>query len=188
MPAEKRKSGASTSASAKKARLAHAAAADSVRDILADTANFPVPEGEDEIRRSLLELAVYARSLEEQIEASKPKEMSPQQLNAAAEKLRAAARSGIRKQMTWKPSCKTGSARWTYDGVCADPAVFGAFLGLDGPPTFKTKKMPKDEFEDLMGDLEVSIRYDTLKITSTDVNIHWKAAEGTFKCSGSYGK
>jgi hypothetical protein len=32
-------------------------------------------------------------------------------------------------------------------------------LGLDGPPKFKSKKLPKDEFERVMGDsLDVSIR------------------------------
>jgi hypothetical protein len=37
--------------------------------------------------------------------------------------------------------------------------VFGALLGLDGPPKFKSKKMPKDEFASLIGDLKVSVRY-----------------------------
>jgi hypothetical protein len=32
-------------------------------------------------------------------------------------------------------------------------------LNLDGPPKFKTKKMAADDFEDLIGDLHVSIRY-----------------------------
>lgn len=46
-----------------------------------------------------------------------------------------------------------------YDGVCSDADVFGALLGLGGPPKFKSKKLPKDEFERLMGDrLNVSIR------------------------------
>ncbi|KAF5388430.1 hypothetical protein D9615_000671 [Tricholomella constricta] len=188
MASTKRKSDASTSASAKKARPALDAAADSVRSILTDPTDFPVPQSEDAVRRLFLTLAQYARSLEEQVEASKPKERSTQELNAAAVKLRAAARSGIRKQMTWKPSCKTGTAKWAYDGVCADPAVFGAFLGLDGPPTFKTKKIPRDEFVNLIGDLSVAIRYDTLRVTSNDVNIRWNATDGTFKCSGSYGK
>lgn len=57
-----------------------------------------------------------------------------------------------------------------------------------------------------MGDLKASVRsvsllifylrrvliqdyrsYDTLSLTS-DVNVHWKAGEGIFKFSGSYGK
>lgn len=60
--------------------------------------------------------------------------------------------------LQWKPSCKTGSARWVYDGVCNDAEVFGALLGLGGPPTFKMKKIPKADFEDAIGDLNVSIR------------------------------
>ncbi|KAG5639697.1 hypothetical protein H0H81_005880 [Sphagnurus paluster] len=188
MSSTKRKSNASTSASTKKARLANEVAAESVRSVLAQPSDFLIPEGEVDVRRLILELAHYARSLEDQIESSKPKPMSAVEIGAAADKLRAAARSGIRKQMTWKPTCKTGTAKWVYDGVCADPIVFGAFLGLDGPPGFKTKKMPKDEFEDLVGDLHVPIRYDTLRITSADVNIRLSEADGTFKCSGTYGK
>jgi len=91
-----------------------------------------------------------------------------------------------------------------YDGVCSDPEVFGTLLELSGPPMFKTKKMPKGEFENLIGDLDVSIRcvfsyvdcddflmsvssYDVLRLTS-DVNIHWKPDDGTLKFSGTYGK
>jgi hypothetical protein len=36
--------------------------------------------------------------------------------------------------------------------------VFGALLGLDGPPKFKAKKLSKEEFIDLIGDLGVSVR------------------------------
>ncbi|KAG6910150.1 hypothetical protein DXG01_012909 [Tephrocybe rancida] len=185
----KRKSTAATTTTAKKARFAHTAAAESIEAIVKNPTDFSTPEGEadSDVRKYLLEMALYARSLEDQIQALKPKEKSPEEIQAAADKISTAARSGIRKQMTWKPSCKTGSARFVYDGVCADAAVFGAFLGLEGPPTWKTKKIPKDEFEDLLGDLHVAIRYDTLRITS-DINVSWKAAEGTFKCTGSYGK
>jgi len=51
-----------------------------------------------------------------------------------------------------------GTAKWSYDGVCADAEVFGAVLELDGPPKFKMKKMKKDDFENLIGDLRVPIR------------------------------
>jgi citrate lyase alpha subunit len=100
MSSTKRKSNASTSTSAKKARIAHTAAIESVRSILLDTSNFAIPESADGTRRVLLELAQYARSLEEQVVASKPKEKTLEEVKAAAEKLCAAARSGIRKQMT----------------------------------------------------------------------------------------
>ncbi|KAF8897927.1 hypothetical protein BD779DRAFT_409859 [Infundibulicybe gibba] len=165
---KKRKSGASGPANtAKKARLADAAS--TVQAILADPEAFTLPD-EDTVKQTLVELAFYARSLEEDIAGTKPVLKSSEQLDAAAVKLSTAARSGIRKQMTWKPSCKTGSARWLYDGVCADPEVFGRFLGLDGPPTFKAKKMPKDQFMDIIGDLSVSVRYDMLSLTSMSIS------------------
>ena len=46
-----------------------------------------------------------------------------------------------------------------YNGVCVDPEMFGALLKLGGPPTFKTKNIPKDEFKDLMDDLADFIPY-----------------------------
>ncbi|KAL0578784.1 hypothetical protein V5O48_003196 [Marasmius crinis-equi] len=154
--------------------------------ILADASNYPIPSDDDLARSSLVELAKYARSLEAVIAGSKPKEKSPEELDAAAEKLRVAARSGIKKQMTWKPSCKTGSSKWVYDGVCNDPAVFGAMLNLGGPPTFKTKKMTATEFEKVMGSIQGHARYNTLYMTG-NVNISWKAEEGTFKFTGTHG-
>ncbi|KAL0069155.1 hypothetical protein AAF712_003841 [Marasmius tenuissimus] len=154
--------------------------------ILSDASNYPIPDDEDLARSSFVELAKYARSLEEKVNASKPKEKSPAELEVAAEKLRAAARSGIKKQMTWKPPCKTGSSKWAYDGVCNDPAVFGAMLRLGGPPTFKAKKMTAEEFQDIMGSIEGHARYNTLYMRG-NVNIQWKAEEGTFKFSGMHG-
>ncbi|EGO27747.1 hypothetical protein SERLADRAFT_461718 [Serpula lacrymans var. lacrymans S7.9] len=88
--------------------------------------------------------------------------------------------------MTWKPSRKAGTAKWLYDGVCTDPAVFGALLRLDGPPTLKMHKMETSKFEELIGDLSSSARYSTLCVTSSHVNIRWTDA-GEFKFSGSYG-
>ncbi|KAF8969374.1 hypothetical protein BDZ97DRAFT_239287 [Flammula alnicola] len=185
--ATKRKSTATTTAAAKKAKMAAAVHAETVKNILADASGFDLPDTPASTRKMLLELAQYARGLEEEVDSLKPKAKSPEELEAAAEKLANAAKSGIRKQLTWKPSCKAGTAKWMYDGVCNDPEVFGVLLGLEGPPTFKTTKMPREKFEELIGDLDVSIRYDTLRLTS-DVNIHWKSAEGTFKFSGTYGK
>lgn len=46
-----------------------------------------------------------------------------------------------------------------YDGVCSDPAIFGMMMNLDGPPTFKVKKIPVAEFEDIIGGLDISARY-----------------------------
>ena len=58
----------------------------------------------------------------------------------------------------WKPSCKQGSAKFVYDGVCADPEVFGAALRLNGPPNFKQKKIPTEEFQNAIGHIHGSVR------------------------------
>lgn len=65
--------------------------------VLEDIEGYVVPDDADETRQLIIDLAQYARSLEE---SSKPKTKSPAQIEEAAEKLRSAARSGIKKQMT----------------------------------------------------------------------------------------
>lgn len=96
---KKRKADASTAPKAKKARPA-APGATTVKAILSDTANYHIPESDVDIRASLVELAEYARSLEEEIESMKPKPLSKDEVEVAAEKLRKVVNSGIRKQMT----------------------------------------------------------------------------------------
>ena len=172
---KKRKSGTTSTAASKKAKLSIDAQADTVDRILSDVTNYEIPDDDAEIRDTTIKLAQYARSLEEEISASKPKEMSPQQLAAAAAKIASAACSGIKKQMSvsplsyhpfailkacqWKPSCKTGGAKWVYDGVCQDPKVFGTMMGLDSPATFKMKKFSTTDFENLIGDCTSSARF-----------------------------
>lgn len=151
-----------------------------VSDILADPDAYPVPEDDVEIRKLLVDLAQYARALEGQVAASAPQEVSKEDLEAATEKIRKAAAAGIKKQMSvrniskglssrhyhhsrivykWKPSCKTSSAKWVYDGVCPDADVFGNLMGMDGPPKWKTKKLTVDEFEKLVGRIQASARF-----------------------------
>ncbi|KAH9950921.1 hypothetical protein B0H21DRAFT_776327 [Amylocystis lapponica] len=188
----KRKSDTGAGSSSKKARTnAHASAITLVNDILADPQGFPLDDDDDAVRQSLVDLAQYARALEGAAasgsgSAQKAKR-TPEELEEAAEKVRKAAHSGIKKQMTWKPSCKTGSAKWLYDGICPDPEVFGELLGLGGPPKFKQKKFPKEEFERHIGELTASVRYDMLYITGKEVNVRWSDT-GEFKFSGTYGK
>ncbi|KDQ19911.1 hypothetical protein BOTBODRAFT_125406 [Botryobasidium botryosum FD-172 SS1] len=63
--------------------------------------------------------------------------------------------------------------------MCTDARVFGTMLGLDDPPKFKAKKIPKEESMELIGDISVSVR---------EVNVKWNASTGGFKLSGSYGR
>ncbi|KAF5333573.1 hypothetical protein D9611_002670 [Ephemerocybe angulata] len=165
---------AATNASNKKAKLVQEGAA-KVEEILADASS------SDELR----ELAEYARLLEEEVASLKPKEKSAQDVAAEVGKLRASVRSGIVKQMGWKPSCKTGGARWVYDGVCADPVVFGKMIGLEGEPTFKMKKFSHEELGNKLGGLEAPIRYGTL-YQKGDITVRWPG-DATFKLSGTYG-
>ncbi|KAA1477279.1 hypothetical protein DENSPDRAFT_808447 [Dentipellis sp. KUC8613] len=147
------------------------------------------------LKDDLLTLATYARQLENALAAAlaggtgsgAAPAKTKEELKAAAAKIRHAAMSGIKKQMSWKPSCKTGTAKWTYDGICPDPAVFGVLMRLDGPPTWKMKKFSKDDFEAAIGEVVASVRYDDLYITSKDVTVRWSET-GEFKFSGSYGK
>ncbi|GBE83906.1 hypothetical protein SCP_0509650 [Sparassis crispa] len=87
--------------------------------------------------------------------------------------------------MGWRPSCKTGTAKWVYDGICPDPAVFGCLMALGGPPTWKMKKFTKDEFESRIGTVTASKMYNVVGITS-DVTVRWSET-GEFKFSGCYG-
>ncbi|KAG1892010.1 hypothetical protein F4604DRAFT_1696869 [Suillus subluteus] len=91
-----------------------------------------------------------------------------------------------KRTLQWKLSCKAGTAKWSYDGVCADPVVFGTMLGLGGPPTWKMHKMPIDDFETRIGHLDASARYSHLYLKGPHVNIRWSDS-GEFKFSGTYG-
>ena len=100
---------------AKKSRgnTSHAATVALVNSILANPKGYPISGNEDVVRKSLVDLASYARSLELQLSgaaapaagpskaAAAPKPVKSQaELEAAADKLRKAAVSGIKKQMS----------------------------------------------------------------------------------------
>ncbi|KAJ7748085.1 hypothetical protein B0H16DRAFT_1420794 [Mycena metata] len=182
MPAAKRKSDAiTTGPRAKKSKTApnHAEARELIDTIL---------DGDDvEISASEARaMAEYTKWLEGELAATKPKEKTAEEIHGAAGKLRNACVSGIKKQMAWKPSCKTNGAKWSYDGVCSDPVVFASLLGLGAPPTWKMQKYTVPEFEAVMGSIEASVRYDTLELVA-NVTVRYQRNEGTFKMSGSYG-
>lgn len=169
----------------------HTSAVTLMRRVLADRENFDVPADEEGMRAALIQLAEYAQSLETSQQskggAAAPKENSEEEIKAEVAKLSRACVSQITKQMKWKDSCKSGTAKWSYDGICADPVVFGAMLGLKGPPNWKMKKIPKQEFEQCVGPIEASARYSELRITSSEVNVRWNPDTKEFKFSGSYG-
>jgi hypothetical protein len=105
MPAQKRKSDAGQPSSSKKSRASHSSAKALVKAILADRDSYPIPDSDEDIRQSLVELAEYVTELEQDIKqleagAGSAQALTADQLDAAIEKIRKAAHSGIKKQMT----------------------------------------------------------------------------------------
>ncbi|KAF7792824.1 hypothetical protein EIP86_003924 [Pleurotus ostreatoroseus] len=191
MPPKRKSDQSGSTSRSKKAHVDedHSAAVNLVNAILADPDEFDIPEDDEELRTNLVALAKYARALEGRTSASagasaSVTKMSAEELESSADKIKRAAVAGIKKQMSWKPSCKTNSAKWSYDGICANPEVFGVLLGLGKAPTFKMKKMSKEEFQEHIGYISSSARYNDLHITGKDVNIRWSDT-GEFKFSGT---
>jgi len=56
----------------------------------------------------------------------------------------------IRKSMTWKPSCKTGSASFSQDFIVQSEQVLNALFKpvvKEGAKPWKMKKLSVDDFE-----------------------------------------
>ena len=111
--------------------------------------------------------------------------LSPEQLQANVGRLRQLIHKGIKSQMKWKPSCKTGKARFSYEGIC-DEATFRAFMKLTDKEKSKGKRMEAEDFQkDLLGDyLYASIRYGSLELRGK-VNV--SIGDNTIKITGGYG-
>ncbi|KIO28259.1 hypothetical protein M407DRAFT_243065 [Tulasnella calospora MUT 4182] len=172
----------------------HAQAKQLVQAIITNPNGFVVPSDQAAMRAQLVLIAQYASALSVGDAAGAAgtrivKAMSEDELEAAAAKLAKAALSQIRKQMVWKPSCKGGSAKWMYEGVAPDPAVFQRFMQLPEPAKYKAAKITLEQLYDILdtGYIETSIRYGSLRITSPNVNVKWNKDSGEFSLSGTYG-
>ncbi|KAF8688207.1 hypothetical protein RHS03_09764, partial [Rhizoctonia solani] len=163
-----------------------------VDSVLAAPESFDLPEDSESIRDMMATIAQYAKSLEGSIAVAgrtgrdAPLLKTPTQIEEEITRITNLINRGVKKLMTWKPSCKHTGSRYVFDGVCPDPRVFGAIFGLDGPPTWKTKKFTYHEFEKFVGRVEGRARYSSLVLTS-DVNVRYNPETGEFKVSGSYG-
>jgi len=118
--------------------------------------------------------------------AKKNAPSTPQTPAQAQERMTRMIATGIKKSMTWKPSCKVGTAKLQFSGFCPGE-TWEAIVG----EKFATKssfKMPMDQFEGVFGNITASCRYDELFMTSPHVMMRYDAATNEFKCSGSYGK
>ncbi|KAF2877917.1 hypothetical protein BDV95DRAFT_600612 [Massariosphaeria phaeospora] len=144
---------------------------------------------EDELHEMTKEdLIQYTLQLQAEFAAlPKPKVPSAEEIEKKAEKAQDMLIRGIEKQMKWTPSCKTGKAKFTYDGTVLNETIFQEMLGLPASHTKKMFKISVGYFMDNVGEPTGSVRYNTLRITSADINVRWSPEDGTFKVSGAYG-
>jgi hypothetical protein len=62
-------------------------------------------------------------------------------------------------------------------------------MGATSAPKWKQKRLSHEEFNELVdGQITAPVRYDTLFLTGTGVNVKWEPETGEFKFSGTYGK
>ncbi|CAL8579199.1 hypothetical protein XPA_004950 [Xanthoria parietina] len=113
--------------------------------------------------------------------------LTEEEIHRKASKARDMMEKGIKSQMKWKPSCKTGAARFSYSGVVASTQVFLKMFHLDTDWKKKQLQFPPADFQDTTGaDISASIRYGYLNITSKNVTVRWDPEELTFTVTGSY--
>jgi hypothetical protein len=113
--------------------------------------------------------------------------VSPEQLDAKVEQFRKLAYQGIKAQITWRPSCKSGTARFVYACLC-DEATFRAFLNLHEKDKTKGYKYDVAAFQKdvLRNVLMVRIRYGYLSLNG-DVRVSYNKKLSEMKITGSFG-
>jgi hypothetical protein len=107
-------------------------------------------------------LLAYVQHPEEELEATKPPELTPSELSGKVSQLQGVVVRGIErfsrcvcldcggedvraKFAQPKLSCKTNSAVFSFEGICAHPRVLAAMLGVEDVTKFKTEKsVPRD--------------------------------------------
>lgn len=88
--------------------------------------------------------------------------LTKEQVREKADKLADVARREIKKQMKWVPSCKRGTAKWSYTASVPNESVLYRIFRLTADPKgkkWKQKKLPVVDFERGVGSIEASIRY-----------------------------
>ena len=105
------------------------------------------------------ELVAYAIDLQKQLDASKKssstsgsnaQELNPEELKKKVEHLRTLMVRQIKKAMTWKPSCRTGSATFSQDFPVQHPQIIKKLFARvikDNGKAWKMKKLSPEDFE-----------------------------------------
>ena len=158
-------------------------------------------------RDELLDAAVALAARLRVLEAAKPPApaakaaaaASPEETLAHKARFCAQALRQIKAQMKWKPSCKTGGARFSFEGMLP-PAVYQALIAAHLKPKERlpgglkpssSKRLSLDEFHTAFGadysDLRAPIRYGSLGLTGEAVTLRYDAEAGELRITGSYG-
>ncbi|KAK3374767.1 hypothetical protein B0H63DRAFT_526064 [Podospora didyma] len=123
------------------------------------------------------------------VAAPRPPVMSAREIRDKAVELRSRIHRGVKKLMKWQNSCKLGTSRWSFStGVASEEVVLRAFRLEKEKKLWKQKKLTRAEFEACVGEIEKSIRFGYLAITSKHVTLKWNADDNTFTACGQYGK
>ncbi|KAI4719966.1 hypothetical protein E4T48_03791 [Aureobasidium sp. EXF-10727] len=141
------------------------------------------------------ELAKHAFNLQNQLSAlqqggsgNSSEVWTEEKIAERAKKTRDVCAAEIKKQMKWQPSCKKGSTKWSYTGIVPHEDVFYKLFGFEKPKkAWKQKAIDMVDFEQHIGDISASIRYNTLNLTGDSVKVHWDQDEKTFKLPATYG-
>ncbi|EAU84421.1 hypothetical protein CC1G_01417 [Coprinopsis cinerea okayama7 len=137
----------------KKLRMEEGAA--TVKAILDNAANSSLPEGSKAMHDRIVELAQYARLLEEENASLKPKTAD---IEAQVVKLAGVLKKGIPAVMKWKPTCSENRAKWEYEGICPDVEVWKAMFNIEGVPPSKQSLTKAEFFATTRGEIWASIR------------------------------
>ncbi|KAL8836141.1 MAG: hypothetical protein Q9170_003034 [Blastenia crenularia] len=101
-------------------------------------------------------------------------ELSEEDLDRKAIEARDKMEEGIRAQMRWKPSCRSGSAKFSYSAVVASPAVFYKLFELDADRMNKLVQFGLIIFQNTTRiDAFATIGYGHLDITDEMVTLRW---------------
>ncbi|KAF3941348.1 hypothetical protein ABW19_dt0204128 [Dactylella cylindrospora] len=154
-----------------------------------------------ELRGQLTSLAAYTRNLEKQVEESRVKMMTGDDISNEAMQMKWVVNEGLRNLFKWTKdaSISKGIAGFTYTERCPSQDIFIGTFDLQGVRKHsKTCRLPYEQFEKALcpegkgyPSIEVGDGDQQLVITSPHVNIEWvpTAGEigGSFIIKGSYG-
>lgn len=170
-----------------------------IQAILAQNVSAFEEQSKEQLIADIITVITYAKSLEAQsnttnitgnkrhLDAVNVVTPPVVDMSPTLDSLKSIIQKQIKAQLKFSKSCKTGTAKWKFQGLCHSVEVFKALTGSDAK--FKRKKISLDEFNkiiDCYDGISASIRYGTLSVNG-DVSLNWDPNSLEFSFSGTYG-